>query len=127
MSVLPPLRLLVCGSRDYYDTNRMTSILCQIHEKRPVTFLCQGMARGADKMARDWATMRGVPVEDYPVDTRIDGPWPAAGIRRNIRMGTLFKPNGAVAFFGPNYTGSGTMHMANWCKKNGVPIAEIWD
>ena len=79
MSVLPPLRLLVCGSRDYYDTNRMTSILCQIHEKRPVTFLCQGMARGADKMARDWATMRGVPVEDYPVDTRIDGPWPAAG------------------------------------------------
>lgn len=119
------MRLLVCGSRDYYDVNRMTEILCTIHEKRPITVLIQGMARGADRMAREWAVNRGIPVEDYPVDVRIDGPWPAAGIKRNERMGRESKPDGGVAFFGPDYTGTGTTHMVGFLKKMKVPVAEI--
>ena len=119
------MRLLVCGSRDYYDINRLTEILCQIREKRGIDVLINGMARGADKMGRQWALDRGIPTEDYAVDVRIDGPWPAAGIRRNIRMGTSSKPDGAVAFFGPNYTGTGTTQMVNWLKEHSIPVAEI--
>ncbi len=41
---------------------------------------------GTDSFVASRALLRGLPVEAYPVDQALDGPWPAAGHRRNRRM-----------------------------------------
>lgn len=41
---------------------------------------------GADALADAWARTRGVHINHYPVKVSVDGPWPAAGPRRNKRM-----------------------------------------
>ncbi len=40
----------------------------------------------------------GHDVEAYPVDRRLDGPWPSAGPRRNERMLRLGRPERGLAF-----------------------------
>jgi phage N-6-adenine-methyltransferase len=121
------MRLLVCGSRDYWDVNRLTTVLCTIHEKRPISTLIQGFAKGADRLAREWAVHRGIPIEDYPAAWEEQGR--KAGPLRNIWMLTVGAPDAGVAFFGPDYTGSGTTHMVGLMKEVGIPVAEIrdWD
>jgi hypothetical protein len=52
----------------------------------PRYVLMHGAARGVDSWADEVGHAVGCRVEPVPVDTRIDGPWPAAGIRRNHRM-----------------------------------------
>lgn len=60
--------------------------------------IIEGEADGADLMARMLADGPGFTIERYPVDTAIDGPWPAAGHRRNARMAREGKPTHARGF-----------------------------
>jgi hypothetical protein len=117
------MRLLVCGSRDYWDVNRLTDLLCQIHEKRPITTLIHGGARGADRLAGEWAKNRKIPIEEYLADWNKEGK--KAGPLRNIYMLVTSHPDAGIAFFGPDYTGSGTEHMVKLLKDTGIPVAEI--
>lgn len=62
-------------------------------------------AGGADavfaEQAREHFFARGsdtAPVMREPVDTSVDGPWPAAGHRRNARMYRTWMPNLAAGF-----------------------------
>jgi hypothetical protein len=50
------------------------------------TILVQGGARGADSIAGFVGELLGFEVREYAVDHTLDGPWPAAGVLRNIRM-----------------------------------------
>lgn len=54
------MRLLVCGGRDYDDFRKMTEILNEFRDKRIISIIIHGNARGADKLAGMWAKQKGV-------------------------------------------------------------------
>jgi len=72
----------------------------------------------ADAEAGRWAREHGIHVMEYPPIKRLDGPWPGAGPRRNIRMIRDGRPTHWIASAG----GKGTAHCvyelmrANVCK-----------
>lgn len=115
------MRILVCGGRDYQDIPALHQVLDYYRAALPITVLGHGDARGADVRARAWARLRGIPHEDYPVDQRIDGPWPGAGMARNRRMFNTFKPDFVLGFPG----GNGTMGMLNFARRHLFPSKVI--
>ncbi len=137
--------LVVTGGRDYtlvtpdkpleaaeQEARDLIRALDTILAKRDITRLVEGEARGADKGSRAWAEMRGVVVRPVPVDHTQDGPWPAAGVRRNARMwelalglaaalGPIEDNIGVVAFPG----GNGTANMVGLVMASGYGH-KIW-
>lgn len=105
------IRLLVCGSRNYTNRARLYAVLDAIHRKHAIEVLIEGECPegGADKMSREWAESRGVPVDPCPVDHALDGPWPGAGPRRNTRQLVEKKPTHCTAF--PTRESRGTWDM----------------
>lgn len=80
---------------------------------------------GADQCARRWAKARGVAVDPYPVDNALDGPWPAAGHRRNERMHRDGKPDRAIGFVSGKVgspMSKGSAGMLAICKRAGTPV-----
>lgn len=76
--------IVVSGSRDLPDRGMVEALIA--FNLNPGDVVMHGAARGVDSWADEVARAVGCRVEPVPVDTRIDGPWPAAGIRRNHRM-----------------------------------------
>lgn len=82
----------------------MNRALDLLHERRRITLVIHGAARGADTLAANWAASRGVEAKAYPADWDRHGK--AAGHIRNAAMLTE-EPDGVVAFPG----GRGTSDM----------------
>lgn len=91
--------VIVTGGRDFSAASVVNAALDMLHAQTPIAFLAHGACgvtvgermrwsrmRGADAYADDWARARSVEVVRYPVDHAKDGPWPAAGPKRNARM-----------------------------------------
>lgn len=93
-------RAIICGGRDYCEIEELMHALDAL---RP-TFVIEGGARGADRLARVWAQVRGVPYKTVDADWNRLGK--AAGHERNGRM-LLEKPDRVIAFRG----GKGTQNM----------------
>lgn len=110
-------KLLVTGSRDYVDADRMTKVLAMLANAGFKT-LVHGGQRGADLMAERIGTFLGYGIEPYPVQAELDGPWPGAGPRRNTRMLEASDPDLCIAF--PLPGSKGTWDMANKATKAGV-------
>lgn len=106
------MKALVYGGRDF----RNQRFLEQELDKLDITTIVHGDARGADRMAGNWAKQRGIPCEVYPADWNRDGK--QAGFIRNARMLEQSKPDILVGFPG----GSGTRHMTNLGKAKGFRI-----
>ena len=99
-------RLLVCGSRDWPGTWEDIAT----HLPEPPAVIIHGACsrtsvRGRAKcevsvdMLADFAARGlGMTVLPFPVDHAIDGPWPAAGPRRNARMLRESAPTCGLAF-----------------------------
>lgn len=115
------LRVLVCGGREFADrgllSGVMQSVVWQQHGYPAV--LIHGDARGADRLAAEWASRHGVPVEPYPADWERDGR--GAGPIRNQRMLDEGMPDLVVAFPG----GRGTADMVQRARAAGIEIIEI--
>jgi len=108
-------RLLVCGGRDYSDRDALFSALDRVHDRVGVGCVIHGVARGADSLAGEWATARGIAQEPYPAD------WSQgrkAGPIRNRRMLEEGKPDGVVAFPG----GRGTAGMVRLAQDADVQV-----
>lgn len=112
----PGFRLLVCGSRDYTDRERVWSVLDRVNAKRPLGVVIHGAARGADTLAGEWAEEREVEVWRFPAKWGEEGR--AAGHLRNQRMLDVGQPQGVVAFPG----GAGTEDMVKRAKAAGVTV-----
>lgn len=110
-----PVRIIVCGGRDYADRDHVFTSLDLIHSKRVISEVIQGDASGADLLAKEWAIDRGVIHTDCPADWKSFGR--RAGPLRNRYMLTL-KPDGVVCFPG----GRGTRDMASAAQEAGVPV-----
>ena len=111
-------RILITGSRDWPDIPFMREAL-RSYTGCGVKW-CHGGARGADSIAAHILREFSEDVKAYPVDTSIDGPWPAAGNRRNERMFNDFKPDLVLAF--PMPQSKGTVNMIAYAEKHGCPV-----
>lgn len=106
-----PYRVLVTGSRDFTDVDRLRHQLTRawLTVDRPFVVVHGACPTGADDLASDWvanmleAEMGDVREERHPAQnhpTEDFGPWPAAGPRRNAHMVGL-GADLALAFIGP--------------------------
>ena len=112
-----PVRVLVCGGRDYADARRLRFVLSTLGV--PISVLIEGGARGADRLARRWAQDSLIPVETFPAEWDLHGR--AAGFIRNKQMLDEGKPDVVVAFPG----GKGTANMVALARRAGVEVVEV--
>ena len=90
------MRVLITGSRHWKDLKRIVAFMRSLPHHAVV--IHGASPRGVDSMADFAAKGCGLRVEPYPVDHNLDGPWPAAGPKRNSRMIAWSRPDIAVAF-----------------------------
>lgn len=113
------MRVLISGGRDFSDRALLFRTLDRIHALKPITVLIHGAARGADSIGDEWARLRGVTPEPYPVTPE---EWTfygkRAGHRRNAQM-LEAGPRLLVAF--PT-GGPGTRNMIQQAKEAGLPL-----
>ena len=118
----PPIVLLVCGGRDYADYAALAASLDQLRAEIPLRKVLHGAARGADSLAGRWAQERGIPVQEYPAQWRVNGRYNnRAGLERNQRMLQQGQPDMVAAFPG----GTGTAHMVSISRRAGVPVRQL--
>lgn len=113
------MRLLVCGGRDFTDADYVFRVLDRVHAKRPISLLIEGGARGADRLARNWAINRGVAYKTENAEWKRYGK--AAGFMRNKAMLDIWSPDGVVAFPG----GAGTADMVRQADKADITVWEL--
>lgn len=113
------IKVLVCGGRDFQDRPLLWSVLSDIHQARKIAAVIHGAARGADKMAGDFAAERGIAVREYPANWTRDGR--IAGPLRNSRMLEAEAPDLVVAFPG----GRGTADMVIKARRSGVEVMHV--
>jgi hypothetical protein len=125
------VRVVVTGSREATKAWRWQGstveqvIMAELdeylyHELR----LAHGAARGVDRIAADVGIGFFAEVRPYPVDTALDGPWPAAGMRRNLRMLDDFRPDMVLAFprRGPRSARKGTTGCIEAAIERGIEV-----
>lgn len=121
------MRVLVCGGRDFNDRALLYGTLDELRAKADVERIIHGGARGADKLAGEWARDRGVSCDVYEADWQSQ--WQdgrrkydaSAGHRRNQQMLDEGRPDITIAFPG----GSGTADMVRRSKGAGVKTVAI--
>lgn len=106
------MRVLVCGGRDFADRDRVFNALDKLNPDSIV----QGGARGADALAVQWASARGIPYTTIAARWRLYGG--AAGPIRNQAMLDLCKPDLVLAFPG----GRGTADMVTRAVAAGIEV-----
>jgi predicted Rossmann-fold nucleotide-binding protein len=102
-----PLRVLVCGGRDYDNRRRVESVLEALRTAYPELIVIEGGATGADAHARRWAIEKGIWHETYPANWQRFGR--SAGTLRNAQMLREGRPDIVIVFPG----GAGTLDMLN--------------
>lgn len=111
------MKVLVCGGRDFEDYDMLKTVLSALQvEKGAFTLIIHGAARGADRMAGQYARRHGIAEQAVSADWDKHGK--AAGPIRNKQMLELGKPDLVVAFPG----GKGTANMVEQSKAAGVEI-----
>lgn len=114
------MRVLITGSRHWTNRDKIKSVLCTLRSKGSAVVIAHGCCRGADVIAGGVAEGLGFRVERFAVDHRLDGPWPAAGPRRNQRMLTKFQPDLVLAF--PKGESKGTRGCIKLAQALGIPV-----
>lgn len=114
-----PLRLLVCGGRDYYDKAVVFTALDRVRERYGIKLVIEGHAPGADQLAGVWTLDRELPLTIYPAQWKALGPRRAGPIR-NQQMLDEGQPDAVVAFPG----NAGTRDMVRRAREAGLKVWE---
>jgi hypothetical protein len=109
--------VLVCGGRHYRDDKALRRVLDAALRTGPLVII-EGGARGADRLAREWAKDRGVVCATFPADWDAHGP--SAGPIRNRQMIDEGRPQMVLAFPG----GRGTADMIRQAQAAGVLVVK---
>ncbi len=117
------MRVVVTASRHIRTGFLVRRELEVLVNRYGMTELAQGGARGGDYHALRWATDTSFPCKTYGVDHMIDGPWPAAGPRRNERMLDCFKPDLVIAF--PQPSSRGTWRCIEAAVERGIRVVIV--
>lgn len=110
------MKLIVAGSRNFDDYERLKNCLDQIHSQIGVAEVVCGMARGADLLGRKWALESGVAVVEFPADW--DGLGKKAGFVRNAQMAEY--GTHLIAFW--DGESRGTESMIKLAKNKGLKV-----
>lgn len=113
------MRVLVCGGRYYSDIVRVFMVLDKLNRDAGIDCIIQGGAKGADRLALEWAAQAGCPVNQFDADWENQGSF--AGPARNSRMLAEGRPDLVIGFPG----GRGTADMMRKARKAGVEVIEI--
>lgn len=109
------MRILITGGRGFTDREMLFLALDRLHEEHSFSIVIHGDARGADRLAGEWASERGVEVLACPADWKRHGR--GAGPIRNRQM-LGHNPDLLVAFPG----GRGTADMVAVATKVGLRV-----
>jgi hypothetical protein len=112
-------RVLICGARDFRDTEAIKTIVNGLKEGDVVI---HGMARGADTIAGLLAEARKLEVLEFPAQWDKHGK--AAGPIRNKQMLDEGKPDIVFAFYTNKSKSRGTKNMVKQARKAGIPVWE---
>jgi hypothetical protein len=110
------MKILLCGGRNYCDAETVRQYLDPFLGQ--ITMLIQGGARGADRLAKEWA--RGHGVHGAEVEALWQAYSRAGGARRNSAM-LVLEPDLCIAFPG----GPGTADMVKQCKRANIMVIEV--
>ncbi len=113
------MRVLVCGSRNWKDGERILNIIKTFPKG---TVIIEGGARGADTIAKLSAIKCKFEYEEYPAQWDKFGK--SAGPIRNKQMLVEGKPELVLAFRMPN--ARGTQNMIDQATEAGVPV-EVYE
>lgn len=107
------MNLAVVGSRLFDDYEYMKGIL-KFH---PCTQIVSGGAKGADTLAKKYATEHGIPIIEILPNWNVHGK--SAGYLRNNAI--VEKADEVVAFVVEGHS-KGTQHTINIAEKTGKPV-----
>ena len=114
------MKLIIAGSRNYYDEadffHRMNNIVAKNEWIKEVTEVVSGSARGADTLGEEWAALYGLSVTKFRADWSKYGR--SAGFRRNGEMAEY--ADGLVAFW--DGLSPGTRSMIDLAKGRGLKV-----
>lgn len=132
-----PYRILVTGSRNWDDIDRLRHqlTLTWLKNPSPFTVVHGACPTGADDLASDWvANMLEAEMGDVreePHRAQDFGPWPACGPLRNAHMVSL-GADLCLAFIGPctsprcrridPHPSHGATNCADLAEKAGIPV-----
>lgn len=104
-------RHLITGERDWRDLDAVADVIGALQEEfgERLVIVHGACPTGADNLAHIVCANLGVATDPYPVDHKLDGPWPAAGPRRNRRMYNANKVDNWTAFWSGKRVKSGTL------------------
>lgn len=117
------LRVIICGSRKFTDSNLMVQALTELRDwaqGRPLTIV-HGDAPGADSLAASLARelIPNATIEPHPADWRRFGK--VAGPLRNTEMVSLGADLG-LAFYIDSVESRGTDHCVGLMTSVGIPV-----
>ena len=119
------MKILVCGGRNYYDRKTLFQTLDGLLDQKGVSEIVHGGARGADRLAGEWAKSRNIPCEVYPAKLMRTDPDTGreildrnARFERNKRMLKKAQPDLVVAFPGRK----GTADMVRQSQSEGYLV-----
>jgi len=115
-------RIAIAGGRDHEPSWDELLAFQRLWRREGGQVLIHGDAEGVDRAMAARAAARGIEVIPVPVDHAQDGPWPAAGHRRNWRMLSTQRPALLVAFPGNR----GTAGCVAAALRLGIPVLR-WD
>lgn len=118
------MKVLVCGSRDFRHEYLLHTVLTGLARTQPRLIVVQGGARGADRMARQWAEQTNHEFRQYDADWDRFGPRRAGRIR-NRAMYKAEKPQLVVAFYNAERSG-GTKDMVDVARRGNTKVWEIF-
>ena len=110
------MRILITGGRDFDDEGLLSETLDRLHADSPFSCLIHGAAKGADRLAGQWAQANGVKEIACPADWKRYGR--SAGAVTNKLMLEDHQPDLLVAFPG----GKGTANMVKLAEKAGLRV-----
>lgn len=113
-----PVRVLVCGGRNYRDAARVYEVLTAFRRVHGIAVVIEGGADGADTFGYWWAHYEHIPsIREFAQWKKFG---PAAGPIRNQKMLDEHHPDVVIAFDGRD----GTRDMRSRAKKAGIPVLE---
>lgn len=120
-------RVMVTGSRSWgvvdNDVRRLeTHLDCYVLGHR-FTLIHGAAARGADKLADDWAARVGIEPERYPANWAQHGR--RAGLLRNLDMVRTLVPDRDVVLCCWDGMSPGTRHAAGAARQAGVEVLDL--
>jgi hypothetical protein len=110
------VKVLVCGSRDFYDWRTLEQELYEFRKENNITQIIQGCAHGTDRLAKQYGLYENIPVVDFPARWDLYGK--RAGPIRNGEMLREGRPDLVFAFRAQNSIG--TSNMIAQAEKSGV-------